>query len=168
MGVSSVVFGMSQTQPTRVAERTERPSGPVYADLAGARVLLTGIAGETGAVLATHFAGQGSRMLVETNDELPLAAAVTTSSATVIHLRRTSDAASASARTTAQTAAKTFGSIDVAVNFVAMPQGPWPDIAAPDDLEDLIAERLSAAIVATQVTANRMGLTWTPGVIVNV
>lgn len=169
MGTGSVTFGAANRTSSQTQRQPVGRSGPLYPDLSGVRALITGAQSAVGVDIAAQFTHQGVRLLLETEADAPqIPTNDFAPGATVIEIKRVGGKGSDGARTTAQTAAKAFGSIDVMLNLITMPESGWPEITGPDDLEDTLAERLSAAIVGTQVTANRMGLTWTPGVIVNV
>ncbi|MEO1651014.1 MAG: SDR family oxidoreductase, partial [Pseudomonadota bacterium] len=145
------------------------PRATRYPELSGARVLVTGLSAASGASIVAALAEQGARLLVETtepNDRL--SDFVGTSTGGAIEITRGTGSASDRVRETTQAAARTFGSLDVVINLVPALDLTDVVITDPDELEVLMADQFAAAITATQVAANRIGLTWRPGVIVNV
>ena len=68
-------------------------------------------------------------------------------------------------------AAKAQGSLDLVVNFITVETealGEALNAASGDGVEDVIALPIEAALAGTSVAANRMGLTWRSGLVVNV
>lgn len=140
-------------------------------ELQGARVLVTGVRGRCGADLVQAFAHQGARVLVQISDDtLRVDDLAEGASGTVLEVSggdTTGDDPAAATRL-AQRAATTMGALDVAVNVIPFASLQDASVATADDLEDVLARRLSAALQSTAVIANRMGLTWTSGLVLNV
>jgi chaperonin GroES len=140
-------------------------------ELQGARVLVTGIHRACGADIVRAFAGQGARVLVQINDPSLSADALTeTASGSVLEVAaQPADGFDGLAATRlAQKAAAAMGALDVAVNVIPFSSLDGDGLASADDLEDVLARKLSAALKSTAVLANRMGLTWTSGLVLNV
>lgn len=143
---------------------------PAIPELAGARVLLSGVGPACGADLVMAFADHGARVLVQIADRrLSLEDISSNPAATVLEIPAPdAHVDGAAAARMAQRAARTFGSLDVAVHVIAMEPAEPDAFATPEALEDAVARRLSSALRSTSVIANRMGLTWTPGLVLNV
>jgi NAD(P)-dependent dehydrogenase (short-subunit alcohol dehydrogenase family) len=67
-----------------------------------------------------------------------------------------------------QATSRHFGGFDIVVNLIALDLSDLRGIATPDDIETMIADRLQSAARTTGVAANRMGLTWTHGSVLNI
>jgi NAD(P)-dependent dehydrogenase (short-subunit alcohol dehydrogenase family) len=68
----------------------------------------------------------------------------------------------------AQRAVTVFGGLDLAVVVIALDRPTMAAAIDADTIEDLIGARVAAAVETGKVIANRMGVTWTDGLIVNV
>lgn len=68
----------------------------------------------------------------------------------------------------AQTAARTFSGLDAVVNLVQFDASASALDATGHDLEDTIARQMQYACVITRIAANRMRLTWSEGLILNI
>jgi 3-oxoacyl-[acyl-carrier protein] reductase len=150
----------------------DRNSGvSLYPELAGKRVLITGLGPSHGVDLARAFADHGARLVLhmtETAAEANALLEVLARSAAEVRVYAEPLADSQAAIQFAQRAARAFGGLDAVVNLVEM----TPDAAARamlvQDIEDLLAETLRTAWLVTRVAANRMRLTWTEGLILNI
>lgn len=79
-----------------------------------------------------------------------------------------SPSAAVAARLHAQELSRDHGTVDAAINFIQLSDTLFAEVEDLDDLETVIAGAFEAAFSATDVYANRMGLTWRNGVILNV
>ena len=143
----------------------------MYPELAGARVLVTGVQASRGVDLVRAFGDHGCRMVLqipEISPEIDALLGHVAQTALDIHVHHDLiDTADDAVRFT-QTAAKYFGGFDLVVNLIAFDAGDLQSATTMEDLEDLIAERFQAAARTTGVAANRMGLTWTSGSVLNI
>jgi 3-oxoacyl-[acyl-carrier protein] reductase len=147
--------------------------GAVYPELAGARVLITGLSTACGIDIARAFADHRARLVVraaEDTPEIDEIAALLNQSAADLKLYTDPDAADARAAVTfTQGAAqKAFGGLDVVVNIIPVTSEDFAGCADFGEIEDAIASKLSASVRMTRVLANRMRLTMTEGSILNV
>jgi len=143
----------------------------MYPELAGARVLVTGVQSTRGVDLIRAFGDHGCRMVLqipEISMEIDALLAHIAQSALDIHVHHnTIDQAEDAIRFT-QEAAKYFGGFDIVINLIGFDTDDLNATDTMEGLEDLISERFQAAARTTGVAANRMGLTWTSGSVLNV
>ena len=144
--------------------------GP-YPELAGKRVLVTGLELQAGVDVARAFAEQGCRIVLHTTASGAEADAVLEMLAqTASELQVYSDPLTDIESTTrfAQTAAKTFSGVDAVVNLIHLDLRALSTEVLDGDFETAIARRLQTARVITRIAANRMRLTWSEGLVFNV
>ena len=144
--------------------------GP-YPELAGKRVLVTGLELQAGVDVARAFAEQGCRIVLHSTASGAEADAVLEMLAqTASELQVYSDPLTDIESTTrfAQTAAKTFSGIDAVVNLIHLDLKTLSTEVLDGDFETAIARRLQTARVITRIAANRMRLTWSEGLVFNV
>src|SRR5258706_5276355 len=134
-----------------------------YPELAGKRVLITGLSLSHGVDVARAFADHGYRLVLhmaetgEANDAL-----LEVLSQTAVELRAYSDPLGNmdAAVRFAQVAAQAFGGLEAVINLVPLQTssiGPDPTL---DDIEITIADQFRNACLITRIAANRMRLTW--------
>lgn len=150
---------------------THAPGVPVYAELAGARVLVSGLSPTAGVDLARGFADHKCRLLLQTISEDPEVDALATllaQSAAETRLFTQSLARGEDAVRFAQGQAQSFGGLDVAINLVSVTARDIAGRRSLDDIEALVSEKLLAPTLMSRVIANRMRLTMTEGLILNI
>jgi 3-oxoacyl-[acyl-carrier protein] reductase len=143
----------------------------VYPELAGARVLITGITAQCGVDVARAFADHKARLVVQADEQSPEItefAAVLAESASEIKLFNDPFGSPEDAVRLAQNAAQDFGGLDAVINLVTLSPGEIAMDASLTDVEALVSAKLIAAALVTRVAANRMRLTLTEGSILNV
>ncbi|MBL8566114.1 MAG: SDR family oxidoreductase [Hyphomicrobiaceae bacterium] len=150
---------------------THSPGVPVYAELAGSRVLVTGLSEDVGVDLARAFADHKCRLVLQSAHDTPGMAAVTalvaeTASETRAYTQPLADGNEAVRF--AQGPAQSFGGLDTAVNLITITPEEMRGRATLEEIEDFVSEKLLAATLMTRVIANRMQLTLTEGLIFNV
>lgn len=142
----------------------------VYGELAGARVLITGLTADGGVDVARAFADHKARLIVHTTDLSPelveLTAHLSQQACEVRIFDETIDSHDSAIRL-AQKAATAFGGFDVVINFIAAEQ-PTDPIGDYDEIAEYVSRTLLPATLVTRVAANRMRLTHTDGSILNV
>lgn len=143
----------------------------MYPELAGARVLVTGVEASRGVDLVRAFGDHGCRMVLqvpEISGEVDALLAHVAQTALSIHVHHDSIDEAEDALRFAQSAAKHYGGFDIVVNLIALNTADLRSAETFEELEDLISGRFQAAARTTAVAANRMGLTWTHGSVLNV
>jgi NAD(P)-dependent dehydrogenase (short-subunit alcohol dehydrogenase family) len=141
-----------------------------YGELAGVRVLITGLSPACGVDVARKFADHRGRLVVHANAPSPELDAVTTMLAeTASEVKLFTDAcgdSDASIRF-AKTAAQAFGGLDVVVNLIPISAADVHGRASAAAVEDLVAEKLMLPLHVTRIVANRMRLTLNEGLVLN-
>lgn len=142
---------------------------PEYPELAGKRVLVTGVAGALGIDVVRAFAEAHTRLVVQAERDCPetraLAEIIAPHAMDVRFFPGTLDGAQAKLRF-AREAAQKFGGLDVVIN---MAQAMEP-VGAADEaaIEGLVAEVLAMPVLATRVAVNRMRTMLSPCIIMNI
>ncbi len=143
----------------------------VYPELAGARVLVTGVFSTRGVDLVRAFGEHGCRMVLqvpEISAEIDALLGHVAESALEIHVHHDPiDTADEAVRFT-QAASRHFGGFDIVVNLIALDLADLHGVGELDEIETMICDRLQSAARTTAVAANRMGLTWTHGSVLNI
>jgi NAD(P)-dependent dehydrogenase (short-subunit alcohol dehydrogenase family) len=143
-----------------------------YGELAGARVMITGLSPAHGVDIARAFADHKARLVLQTgvatDPETTSLIALLAETAHEIKLFDTPLATAAAANAFAQTGCQTFGSIDAVINLIPVLSNDLAGLASMEDIEAFVAEKLAAAAVITRVTANRMRTMMSEGLILNV
>jgi 3-oxoacyl-[acyl-carrier protein] reductase len=143
----------------------------LYPELAGARVLITGLEAGHGVDIARAFANVGSALVLQTpgmTPELEVLLEVLAGSAADIHITSEEILDAETALKFAQGAVQPFGGIDVVVNLARLTAEGLAGDASDSDFEDRLARTLRVPLNVTRVIANRMALTWVPGLVLNI
>lgn len=146
-------------------------SASYFGELAGVRVLITGLTPACGVDIARRFADHRGRIILHTSENSPELDAVTTMLAeTASEVKLFTDACSTSddAIRFAKTAAQAFGGVDVVVNLIPVATHEFDDCGDYTDVEDLVARKLMLPVHVTRIIANRMRLTLNEGLVLNV
>jgi NAD(P)-dependent dehydrogenase (short-subunit alcohol dehydrogenase family) len=144
--------------------------GP-YPELAGKRVLITGVGLEAGVDIARTFAEQGCRIVLHTTGagaEIDAILEMLAQAASELEAYSELMADADAAVRFAQMAARTFGGLDVVINLVRLDLALFAKASTFDDVERAIGDRFQNACLITRIAANRMRLTWSEGLILNV
>ncbi len=150
---------------------THAPNVPVYAELAGARVLITGLSAVAGVDLARAFADHKCRLVLQTADEGPEIDALTTllaEAAAETQIFTTNIDDGDAAVRFAQGPAQAFGGLDAAINLITVTADDIAGRTSLEQIEDLVSQKLLSATLMARVIANRMRLTLTEGLVLNV
>ncbi len=142
-----------------------------YRDLAGARVLLTGVPRGAGLGLVRAFGRVRARLVVQSTDggaELGALAADLARMGVEIRLETRPFEQAVSAARFAQDAARRLGGIDAVVNVISMTAAERARALSSDDAEESIHDILLPACLVTRVAANRMRMMLKGGSIVNI
>jgi len=143
----------------------------LYPELAGARVLVTGLETGHGVDIARAFANVGSALVLQAphmSPELEVLLEVLAASAAGVHVSSDSILDAEAAIKFAQGAMLAFGGIDVVVNLARLDARGIEADAAEGELEECLAQALGGPLNITRVVANRMAVTWVPGLVLNV
>lgn len=143
----------------------------MHPELAGARVLVTGLSPAAGVDLVRAFADHKARLVLQTDDETPEItelAAILAQSASEIRLYASPIGPGEAAVRFAQSAAQAFGGPDVAVNLVSITAADLAGLSTEAEIETFVMTKLGAALEMTRVLANRMRLTLGTGLVLNV
>jgi len=142
-----------------------------YGELAGVRVLITGLSPLCGVDVARKFADHRGRIVVHATETSPELDAVTTMLAeTASEVKLFTDAcrdADSSIRF-AKTAAQAFGGLDVVINLIPICERDLRGRNDVGEIEDLVAEKLMMPVHVTRVVANRMNVMLNEGLVLNV
>ena len=143
----------------------------VYPELAGARVMVTGLESRHGVDIARAFADAGCRLILQTAEldtELQIVLEMLAQTAQDVHVDNTPIPDQDSALRFAQGAVRVFGGLDAVVNLARLDdEGLEPD-AGVQEIEDRVVATLGRAFRITHVIANRMQVTWKDGLILNI
>ncbi len=142
---------------------------PEYPELAGRRVLVTGVKGPLGVDVVRAFAEAQVRLVVQAVEDSPetqaMAEIIAPHALDVRLFSGPLDGSDAMLRF-AREAAQKFGGLDCIINLAAT--GAPPSGATETDIEALIADTLAMPVLATRVGVNRMRTMMCPGAIVNI
>ena len=148
-----------------------RESGAeTYPELAGARIVLTGLSTTLGVDLARAFAERKARLVIQSAERSPEMIELTAllaSSASELTLIDLPFSAADTPTRFAQRAAKDLGGIDTAINLMSVTQTELNAVDTLEEIEDFIVAKLGPLREITEVAANRMALTWSEGSILN-
>jgi NAD(P)-dependent dehydrogenase (short-subunit alcohol dehydrogenase family) len=142
---------------------------PEYPELAGKRVLVTGVAGPLGVDVVRAFAEAHTRLVIQADEDGPetqaMAEIIAPSAMEVRLFPGALEGANAKLRF-ARDAAQKFGGLDVAINLAQTLEPA--DAADEAAIEGLVADTLAMPVLATRVAVNRMRTMLSPGVVVNI
>lgn len=147
------------------------PGVSVYPELAGGRILMTGVSCVAGVDVARAFAGHRTQLIVHTADTSPamteVAALLAESASSLQVFNQPLDSRDAACRF-AQSASQIHGGLDAVVNLITIDPADIALLATEDEVEAYISAKLGAQLELTRVVANRMRTTWTEGSILNI
>ena len=146
-------------------------SAPAYPELAGKRVLITGLSSSCGVDIARAFADHKARLILqfdEMNERTQAIAEIVAPSALDIRafgpIAPEADGVAQFARSVMQA----FGGLDAVVNLVPMAPAEVGTAASLDEIERRVASRLLLPCLIAKIAANRMALSYIEGLILNV
>lgn len=143
----------------------------VHPEIAGSRVMITGLTPAMGVDVARAFADHKARLVVQAPEaapEIDALAVVLSETASNLCLTTGPFADGDAAVRFTQSAAKAAGGLDVVINLVAVSREEMGDARSEEEIEDLVSEKLLSATLITRVAANRMRLTLGSGLVLNV
>jgi NAD(P)-dependent dehydrogenase (short-subunit alcohol dehydrogenase family) len=147
------------------------PQVPTYPELAGKRVLITGLTSTCGVEIVRAFAEHKARLVLQSAEDSVAMETVAEIAATEAldiksygNVRRDSDEIVRFAKA----AVTAYGGLDVVVNLVPLDMQGLDRGAEVADVERQIARQLAVPFLISQIAANRMSLTLTDGLVLNV
>jgi NAD(P)-dependent dehydrogenase (short-subunit alcohol dehydrogenase family) len=146
-----------------------------YGELAGARVVITGLSPDHGVDIARAFADHKTRLVLQTpTPEAPDTTALVAMLAESAHeIQVFGDAitTTAAAQKFTQAGTQALGGVDAVINLVAITKQDLAELAKSGSLEAIetfVAEKLAPALAITRIAANRMRVTQCEGLILNI
>lgn len=147
------------------------PESEIVRELNGARVLITGLGTSGGVDIARAFADLKARLIVHTTDlspEMTALIALMSQSASEIKLYTDPISSADASVRFAQTAAQAYGGLDAIINLATITASDMSGVASEDDVDRLVSAKLTPLAHLTKVTANRMRVVLSEGLILNV
>jgi 3-oxoacyl-[acyl-carrier protein] reductase len=144
---------------------------PLYSELAGKRVLVTGVTGSCGVDVVRAFAEHRARLVLqfaEDSEETQAVAEIAAPLALDIMAFGPVAQDQAAAVHFARRAAQAYGGLDAVINLVPLAPDALSADAGERDIERMVADRLRLPLIVSQTAANRMTLALTEGLILNV
>lgn len=143
-----------------------------YGELAGARVMISGLSPEHGVDIARAFADHKARLVLQSasasEPETTAVVAMLAETANEIKLFDEPLDTVAAAQRFAQNGTASFGSVDAVINVIPVRASDLAGLASMEDIEDFVAGKLEAAAAITRIAANRMRLMLSEGLILNI
>lgn len=146
-------------------------NGLSYPELAGKRILITGVSSVMGVDIARALAESKARLVLqfqEASDEMQAAAELMAPEAIDLAVFGAVSSTSEDVVKFVRTAVTTFGGIDAAINIIPLRAGQNVAHMTSATVEQAVADRLLLPCLVSRIVANRMRLTLTEGVILNV
>lgn len=143
----------------------------VYPELAGSRVMVTGLNPSLGVDLARAFADHKAHLIIQADEETPEiaeVAAMLTETAASVRLFTDRLASGDDAVRFCQRETSAAGGLDALVNLISIDRAEARDCRSLEEVESLISAKLIGATLMTRVAANRMRLTLGTGLVLNV
>jgi NAD(P)-dependent dehydrogenase (short-subunit alcohol dehydrogenase family) len=144
---------------------------PAYPELAGKRVLITGLTSACGVDIVRAFADHKVRLILQLDEVSEATEAIAEIAAPAALDIKAFGPVATEAGAVAQFARSVmmaFGGIDVVVNLVPLKVPRLPPFAAAADIERMVVERLTLPCLLSRIAANRMALVLREGLILNV
>jgi 3-oxoacyl-[acyl-carrier protein] reductase len=146
-------------------------SAAVYPELAGKRVLITGLTAGCGVDIVRAFAEHKGRLVLQFAEASETAQAIAEIAAPVALEIKAFGPVTAEAEAVTQFARSVvaaYGGLDAVINLVPLSLAGLPASATTAEVERAVAERLLLPCLISKIAANRMALALTEGLILNV
>jgi NAD(P)-dependent dehydrogenase (short-subunit alcohol dehydrogenase family) len=146
-------------------------SVPAYPELAGKRVLVTGLTSSCGVDIARAFAEHKGRLVLqfaESSEAMETVAEIIAPDALEAKVYGPVGGGTDDAVQFAKTAMRAFGGLDVVINLVPLETQDLDPRATLTDVERLVAMQLTLPFLISKIAANRMSLVWNEGLILNI
>lgn len=147
------------------------PSASNYGELAGIRVLINGLSPTCGVDIARAFADHRGRLVLHSHkpsSECDVLAGVLAQSASEVEHFTGAYVDAESAIKFAQSASRTFGGLDAVINLIPITSRELRTANGYEEIEDMVARKLSMPLQISRVIANRMRVLMTEGLVLNV
>ncbi len=147
------------------------PEIEILRELRGARILITGLSAAVGVDIARAFADINTRLIVHTTDmqpEVTALVALLSQSAAEMKLYTDPIVRPDDAIRLAQNAQQAYGGLDAVINLQSISRTEMQNIATQQQVEALIAAKLSPMTHITHVAANRMRVVLSEGSVLNI
>lgn len=144
---------------------------PAYPELAGKRVLITGLSRAHGVDIARAFAEHRTRLVLHASEDCAETQAVAEIAAqSTLDMRLFTGPLSGTdaAVRFARTALKSFAGLDVVINIADERHLESVTTGSEREVERAVSAALTPAYVISRIAANRMRTTWTEGLILNI
>ena len=144
---------------------------PAYPELAGKRVLITGLTSACGVDIVRAFADYKVRLILQLDEVSEATEAIAEIAAPAALDIKAFGPVETEAEAVAQftrSVMMAFGGLDVVVNLVPLTVPRLPPFATTADIERMVVERLILPCLLSKIAANRMALVLTEGLILNV
>jgi NAD(P)-dependent dehydrogenase (short-subunit alcohol dehydrogenase family) len=146
-------------------------SAPCYPELAGKRILITGLSSSCGVDIARAFAEHKTRLILqfdEMSEKMQTVAEIAAPQALEIKAFGPVDRTADEVIQFARQAAQAFGGLDAVINLIPLGLTHLDATADTADVERIVAARLLLPCLLSKVAANRMAVSWNEGVIINI
>jgi NAD(P)-dependent dehydrogenase (short-subunit alcohol dehydrogenase family) len=146
-------------------------SAACYPELAGKRILITGLSSSCGVDIVRAFAEHKTRLILqfdEMSEKMQAIAEIAAPHVLDIKAFGPVDRAADDVVQFARQAAQTFGGLDAVINLIPLGLTHLDASASTADVERIVAARLLLPCLLAKVAANRMAISWTEGLILNI
>ena len=146
-------------------------SVPAYPELAGKRVLVTGLTSRCGVDVARAFAEHRGRLVLqfaEASETMETVAEIVAPDALEAKVYGPIGGETDDAVQFAKTAMQAFGGLDVVINLVSLEMHDVKPLATVADVERAVALQLTVPFLISKIAANRMSMVWNEGLILNI
>jgi 3-oxoacyl-[acyl-carrier protein] reductase len=146
-------------------------STPCYPELAGKRILITGLSSSCGVDIVRAFAEHKCRLILqfdEMSEKMQAIAEIAAPHALEIKAFGPVDRTADDVVQFARQAAQAFGGLDAVINLIPLGISHLDQNAGTADIERIVAARLLLPCLLSKVAANRMAISWNEGTIVNI
>jgi NAD(P)-dependent dehydrogenase (short-subunit alcohol dehydrogenase family) len=144
---------------------------PTYPDLAGKRVLITGVSSACGVDVARAFAEHKARLILqfaEDSEAMQVVAEVVAPHALDVEVYGPIDNDTDGVVQFSRAVAQSFGRLDAVINLVPLDADRLDPAADAATVERLVAQRLLLPCLLSKIAANRMSVCYADGLILNI
>lgn len=149
----------------------EAQLGLSYPELAGKRVLITGLTSSSGVDIVRGFAEHRARLVLQFDETSERTDAITEIAAPhALDIRAFGPVAGEPEAVAkfARGAMLAYGGIDALINLMPLSPGPLGTAVSVDDIERRVSQRLLLPCLMGKIAANRMALSHIEGLVLNV